>query len=289
MIYEWDHSKRWSHKNEVLNSSFCTYIVVFEIGVHVVNAWNEWKRLHYEKGKINAKYCDLMFCYDYDVLGLLNSPSSIIAVVTFLPVIPWSQAAWTFKSKRFLPPFCPVFRRYHCNGKYGSVGMLFISSMSSLLEYKGFCWAGIDGWRPRFTRRKPTCWIAVCTWNEVNDCWLIGLSWILQTTTSRSPVCAVDEGRPKRHIWLQFPNFKIFKHKALSRDHHRPTFDLKPQPLKLIKVLAIFYQPKAIEFDCTTIQWYTSTIIAFPDDLRKSKRKPQKPIKCSHTQSINMK
>ena len=36
-------------------------------------------------------------------------PSSMMAVVTFLPVTPWAQAASTFKSNRGLPPFCPVF------------------------------------------------------------------------------------------------------------------------------------------------------------------------------------
>jgi hypothetical protein len=47
---------------------------------------------------------------------LRHLPSSIIAVVTFLPVTPWAQAASTFKSSRGLPPFCPVFfcwRRYN--------------------------------------------------------------------------------------------------------------------------------------------------------------------------------
>ena len=32
-----------------------------------------------------------------------------MAVVTFLPVTPWAQAASTFKSRRGFPPFCPVF------------------------------------------------------------------------------------------------------------------------------------------------------------------------------------
>lgn len=36
-------------------------------------------------------------------------PSSIMAVVTFLPVTPCAQAASTFKSSRGFPPFCPVF------------------------------------------------------------------------------------------------------------------------------------------------------------------------------------
>lgn len=87
----------------------------------------------------------------------VHIPSSIIAVVTFLPVIPWSHAActymeivcmslfndvrcWvcslaslTFKSNLTFPPFWPVFRKYHCNGKYGSVGILL--ELSSSLSF----------------------------------------------------------------------------------------------------------------------------------------------------------
>lgn len=90
-----------------------------------------------------------------------HSPSSIIAVVTFFPVIPWSQAACTFKSKRILPPFWPVFFKYHCKGKYGSVG----SRPTGCVPYASSncrpCIAGIAGRRPRLTRLKPGCWMAV--------------------------------------------------------------------------------------------------------------------------------
>lgn len=44
-------------------------------------------------------------------------PSSMMAVVTFLPVTPCAQAASTLRSRRALPPFCPVLRRYHWKGK----------------------------------------------------------------------------------------------------------------------------------------------------------------------------
>lgn len=40
---------------------------------------------------------------------LRHLPSSMMAVVTFLPVTPCAQAASTFKSRRGLPPFWPVF------------------------------------------------------------------------------------------------------------------------------------------------------------------------------------
>jgi len=45
-----------------------------------------------------------------------------MAVVTFLPVTPWAQAAATFKSNLGLPPFWPVFFKYHWCWKRGSVG-----------------------------------------------------------------------------------------------------------------------------------------------------------------------
>lgn len=94
-------------------------------------------------------------------------PSSIMAVVTFLPVIPWSQAACTFRSSRILPPFWPVFRRYHCNGKYGSVGRM-LASFDAAEVSGGRLPAGMEGRRPRLTRTKPGCWTATWIWRKAN-------------------------------------------------------------------------------------------------------------------------
>lgn len=95
-----------------------------------------------------------------------------MAVVTFLPVTPWSHAAWTFKSNLGLPPFWPVLRKYHCSGKYGSVGILLLLSVSlSVSTGKLLMADGLFNVRnPRLTRLKPVCCIAVWIW--WND-WLI--------------------------------------------------------------------------------------------------------------------
>lgn len=115
-------------------------------------------------------------------------PSSIIAVVTFFPVIPWSQAACTFKSKRIFPLFCPVFLKYHCNGKYGSVGISPI--FDKLLLFVNDCCKfgdnsfidGMAGLIPRFTRTKPGCWTAVCIWKLIIK---VKTFYILYRTTTK--------------------------------------------------------------------------------------------------------
>ena len=62
----------------------------------------------------------------------------MMAVVTFLPVTPWAQAAATFRSSLGLPPFWPVFFRYHWCWNRGSVGSVACCNNIAKKEFRSW-------------------------------------------------------------------------------------------------------------------------------------------------------